>query len=198
MVKKGENRAALSLALFFAAVFCSAQFCAAQEMAVPIKTQFSLLPKILSLEKNVSTRLKNELAIGIVYQRNNRASLTVKENIFNLPEFDVVDCAAPVKVNLIPIEYSNFISLAAEITKLKLHVLYVTPLRSVDISKIAELSRQQQILSFTGVPEYVQEGITAGIGAKNGKPQILINITGAKAEGMNFSSKLLNLSKIIE
>jgi hypothetical protein len=170
----------------------------AQEMAVPLETQLSLLPKILSFEKNITTRFGPELTIGIVYQRNFRASSTVKENIFTLQNDFVIDRVGTLPVNYIPIEFSNIVNFFIDVSKLKPDILYIAPLRSVSISKISEVAQKLDIISFTGIPEYVEEGIGLGIGTKNGKPLIIINLPSVKEEGLTFSSRLLTISKIIE
>jgi DNA topoisomerase VI subunit B len=88
--------------------------------------------------------------------------------------------------------------LASAISKRKVDILYITPVRAVGIDYITAISRAKKIVTLTGVPEYVEAGIAVGIGIKGEKPQIIINLPAAKAEGANFSSELLNLAKIIK
>lgn len=76
-------------------------------------------------------------------------------------------------------------------------VVYVTPLRSVDVAEIARISRSRGLRTVTGVPEYVEEGIAVGIGERKARPLIIINLRGARAEGSDFSSQLLNLARIV-
>jgi hypothetical protein len=52
-------------------------------------------------------------------------------------------------------------------------------------------------MTFSGVPEYVEEGISVGIDVKNNKPLIVINIKSAKLEGIDFNSQLLKIAKIL-
>ena len=47
------------------------------------------------------------------------------------------------------------------------------------------------------MPEYVEEGIAVGIGLRNMRPLILINLEAARAEGAAFSSQLLSLARIV-
>ena len=66
------------------------------------------------------------------------------------------------------------------------------------MEKITNLSRDKKILTLTGVPDYVDSGLTVGIGTKGRKPRIIINLLAAKAEGADFSSGLLNLAKVVK
>jgi len=76
-------------------------------------------------------------------------------------------------------------------------VLYLTQLRAVEIGDIAKLSRKKQIVTLTGIPDYVKAGVAVGVDIKEEQPQILINLPASKAEGVDFSSQLLKLAKVI-
>ncbi len=76
-------------------------------------------------------------------------------------------------------------------------ILYITPLRATGIKEIIRACGAGKILTLTGVPEYVTDGVAIGIGIKGEKPRILINITSAKNEGSDFSSQLLKLAMVI-
>ena len=78
------------------------------------------------------------------------------------------------------------------------NILIVAPLQAYSIEEITTISRTKHIMTFSSVPEYVNEGLSVGIGLKGGKPQILINLDAAKLEGLDFSSQLLKLAKIIQ
>ena len=77
-------------------------------------------------------------------------------------------------------------------------VFYVAPLRAIEVRKIAEISRLNGIKTITGVPEYVSDGLGVGIGLLKQRPLIIINLKAARAEGSEFRSQLLKLSRVIE
>lgn len=170
----------------------------AQEMAAPIETQLSLLPKILSMEKHIASRVQRELNIAIVYQRKYRASVAVMENLLLSERSILIDGIGGVSINFFPIEYSDTTELVTTAGAERLHLFYIAPLRAVDISPILQISRSLGLLTYTGVPEYVRQGVSVGIGTKGGKPLLMINVPSARAEGFVFSARLLSLSKIID
>ncbi len=120
------------------------------------------------------------------------------ENLLLLEKQTTIDGIGVVTIRFVPIEYSDTTTMLQRSAGEQLHLLYVAPLRAADITTVSYISRRLQLLSFTGVPEYVEEGIAVGIGSKGGKPLLWINISGVKAEGFHFSARLLSLSKIIE
>jgi len=169
----------------------------AQEMSVPAKLQYQIFLKILTFDRNLRERVSDEIVIGIIYQSNFRKSWKVREEIV-----EAINESPEKKLGDIPIRYVT-INLSGEndlkeiISRNKVDILYITPIRAFDLRTITVMSRAKKILTLTGVTDYVELGIAVGLGLKRQKPQIIINLTAAKAEGSNFSSKLLNLAKIV-
>jgi hypothetical protein len=188
-----KHRLGLTILLIF---FFTATF-HAQEMAAPIPLQLALFFKILPFDRNLKSRVGDEIVMGIVYQKKSRTSLNSKEemvkvmNNFSVKEVEDI----PIRQVLIDIDD---VDLASAISNNKIDVLYITPLSAVGIKEITEISRANKITTLTGVPVYVESGLAVGIGTKDEKPQIIINLPAAKAEGADFSSQLLKLVKVIK
>lgn len=168
-----------------------------QEMLVPVDIQVELISKILTFDRALRPRNGDTIIVAILYQEIFRPSNTAKT--------DFLDFAGSGKLKIfggLPYKVLTFeiTSTLQEIDPVKLNmidVLYVSPLRSVDMNDLRTFTRQKQILTVTGVPEYVEGGLALGIDMKGQKPQILINLPAAKAEGADFSSRLLNLARVI-
>ena len=77
-------------------------------------------------------------------------------------------------------------------------ILYVAPLRAFDLEPIVRVSRDLKVTTLTGVSDYCEAGIAVGIGLKGERPEIIINLKGACAEGAGFSSRLLRLCKVVQ
>lgn len=74
-------------------------------------------------------------------------------------------------------------------------VVYVTPVRSRLIEPIVDWTRRHRLISFTGVPAFVERGLVAGV---DGSGKIIVNRTACKAVGAEFSSQLLRVAKVID
>ena len=90
------------------------------------------------------------------------------------------------------------LSLADVLADRGIDVLYVAPLRSVEIRALSRISREGGALTFTGVPEYLRMGLAVSVGSRRGRPEILINADAAAAEGVLFSSELLKIATLVE
>jgi hypothetical protein len=169
----------------------------AQNMAVPVHVQYELLMKVLSYDRAIQAREGAELRVGVLYQSKVRASLQAQE------EFVAAGHARPVligtkKVSFVPLDQSELGDLGAIIDRKWIDILYVAPLRVTGIAAITSLSRASRVLTLTGVPAFVEHGLAVGISVKGKRPQIVINLAAAKAEGADFTSQLLKVAKIIE
>ncbi len=76
-------------------------------------------------------------------------------------------------------------------------ILYVSPLRAYDIQEILNISRNNKIITITGIQNYCENGVSICVGQKGGNPQIIINLTSAQLEGADLSSQILKLAKVI-
>jgi len=168
----------------------------AQGMAVPVDVQFALFDKILSFDRNLKTRAGEQIVMGVIYQKKIKASAKAKED---------VEAVMPLlqQINDIPVRYvmldlDDVKDLDEAITKTNATVFYVTPLNHVEMNAIVRISRSKQILTLTGVRDYVALGLAVGIDVKDGNPLPFINLPAAKAEGADFNAKLLKLSRVIE
>jgi hypothetical protein len=170
----------------------------AQEMAIPLNVQFPLLLKVLSFDRNLKPRAGDDIVIGIVYQKHFRTSLNVKDELMTMMDEPALKHLEGIPIRPVLIDLASDTDVASAISRSKVNILYITPLRAVAMEDIAVISQAQRILTLTGVPEYVESGLVVAVGTKGEKPTIIINITAAKAAGADFNSQLLSLAKVIK
>ncbi|KAA3614047.1 MAG: YfiR family protein [Calditrichaeota bacterium] len=168
-----------------------------QQVDIPVKIQYPLALKILSFERALKKRIGKKLTIGIAYQEKFRGSRNIAEELQTqiANNFKIKIHGVPVTSVLINLDKT---SIENALSSTDINILYVTPLRVINIQNIQKIARQKNILTLTGVSDYVEDGIMVGIGLKGGKPNIIINLKEAKTIGADFSSKLLKFSTIID
>lgn len=154
---------------------------------VPTDVQLAVFQNVWKLDRNFRPPVK----MAILYQENYRASVDVKNEI----AAEIARKTAPIE--LIAIEVGSTELLTKALNTTDANVIYVAPLRAVEIELIAQVSRQRHIRTITGVPEYVDSGIGVGIGVRKSRPLIIINLAGARAEGSDFTAQLLGLARIV-
>jgi hypothetical protein len=169
----------------------------AQEMPVPVELQASLLPRILSFQRLGPQGRNDNITVGILHQSQVRSSFVCANEIAeHLPRFlKNPDGSA---ASCVLIEYVSQADLSHRISVEGVTLVYVAPLRSVDINELAKLLQNRHLLSFTGVPSYVEEGLVLGVETVGNHPKIVVNLSAARAAGVELSSQLLKLSRVVE
>lgn len=168
-----------------------------QEMPVPTHLQYDLFIKILTYDRNLAPRTEEVFLIGLVFQSRVRESMQVKEEILTSFKGSPLQELAGVPVRMVLIDLNNT-GLEDALDALRPDALYISPLRAYDLEKISESARRAGILTMTGVPDYVRAGLSVGVDVVGGRPRILINLASARAEGADFSSRLLHLATILK
>ena len=168
-----------------------------QEMAVPVGVQYPLLLKVLVFDRNFEARSGDELVMGIMYQSEHRRSDNVKDALLQTIEESPLRTVKGVPVRAAPIDISHLTDLSGALARHQVDIVYVAPLRAFDLERIVRVSRERKVTTMTGIPEYCDAGIAVGIDLRGGKPEILIDVHAARAEGAEFSSRLLRLCKIV-
>jgi hypothetical protein len=166
-------------------------------MPLPVEDQVPLFVKILNYDRSLKNRNDDKVVIGIIYQEKFRKSDLTKEEFINSIEDISENTINGKHVECIPIEVSNLYNLERIIDSKNISVLYIAPLRSVEINRIYHLSRQKKIITISGVSQYIREGISVGLELVDEKPKILINRRASKYEGIDFTSQLLRLAILI-
>jgi hypothetical protein len=179
----------LALALLGLALGGIASPAAAQQVAVPVEIQVPLLLKILAFNRSLADAA-DTLVVGIVFQHRNRASAAIGEEVRGL----LAAAARPIRVVAIDLDETR--DLRGTLLRESVRVVYVAPLQAVSVSTVTEATRGERVVSLTGVPRYVEQGLAVGIDLSDSRPRIVINLAASRAEGADFSAELLKLARL--
>jgi hypothetical protein len=153
----------------------------------PLSRQVMILTKVLSYAKKISSD-SGDLLFGIVGDKNDFVSKTLQKTMFE-----------SVKENEeARVGQREIVPVMVDVRKLKtaaVHVLYVTPGTKKYLERIVAYSRNKKILTISGVAEHLDKGISVGILPKGDAYQIVLNLTGAEQEEVEFDSALHKLAK---
>jgi hypothetical protein len=76
-------------------------------------------------------------------------------------------------------------------------ILYLMPVRALDVEAITTFSRERKLLTLAMEPAYTAQGLSLGLRVHDNRPKFIINLNASEAEGADFSSQLLRLADII-
>ncbi len=160
--------------------------------------QLPILMNTLSYNRALVGAAKSECVIGILYQSSNRISQWTRDELMRHPLNDPEFADFSGRVRWVSIDLGEVSDLGAVFSSEHVQVLYVAPLRGVSLAEIIRITREEKIVTMCGVPDYVRKGISIGMGQKGDRPEILINLSGSRAEGASFDSRLLRIAKVID
>lgn len=162
--------------------------CVSAHAEVPADVQWALFSKIWHFDRSLSQ--SDELTVAVLYQSNYRASAEAKDELMTAAR-------GQLKIRCTPVALDDPNRLEALLAGVVADVFYVTPLRGVDIASIARISARRHVKTVTATPEYVEAGLAVGLRVRNDRPDILINLAAARAEGSDLPAPLLKLSTIV-
>lgn len=66
------------------------------------------------------------------------------------------------------------------------------------VKALTGYSQENKVLTITGEPKFVNEGVTLGVKIEGGKPKILLNLSSTKAEDVNWNPAILKVASTVE
>lgn len=188
-----------SLLLLISVLGASSGSLQSQGMDAPAEVQIPLLYKILTFDRKLGDRAPgNDIVIAIVFQTGYRGSLVARDQVMDALKQMGDSTISGHPVNWVAVELNDVESLRLALIRHRVDVIYVTPLRGVELDPIKRVARAARMTTFTGVPRYVERGLALGVGIARERPQIIVNLGASRAEGSDFTSQLLRVSKVIE
>jgi len=168
-----------------------------ESVPVPADLQMALLLKVLGYDRNFDKRQWTAVHIGVVFVGSDPASAKARSEII-----DALGALSDKTLRKLPIRYTavEYISdsqIESLMRRSQFNVLYIAPGNARGLQTLLQLSHSQQIITTTGVPEYVELGVAVGIGARQDRPEILINLPASKSAGTEFDVSLLRSARVI-
>jgi hypothetical protein len=166
----------------------------AQEMEVPVAVQLPLFLKVMSFDRQLRARAAGTLVVAFAYQGGFRASVDAKEQAWRatiaVPDVD------GIPVTLVPIDLDKE-ELAASLARSKATLVYIAPMRDIDVKDLTAVTRTRHVTTLSGVVRYVELGVAVGVRLRGERPRIVVNLAAARLEGAEFAAELLRLAEVL-
>jgi hypothetical protein len=170
----------------------------AQEMTVPAELLCSIFKKVLSYDRRNARLQKPALVIAIVYQSGFRRSITAQEEFAAAVEKTSSTQVEGKRVRCVAIDLDEEGELTELLAEDSVDAIYVAPIRSYELNTIVTAARTLRVMTMSGVPEYCERGIAAGIGVHADHPQLILNVTALKEAGAEMNAQVLRVAKVIQ
>lgn len=166
---------------------------------VPLDLQTKLLLTALTYDKNLAKRTSGQLDIGIVYFPKSAQSSKEAENFSKTLEQFQDKKIGGLNFNTLLLSYNGKAAFKKKIVEKHVEILFIAGGTEPLLKEITRVTREAKVLSCTSKAEYVSScGVTIGVGMKDSKPKIYLNLSSAKSEGADFSAKFLRVAEIVD
>jgi hypothetical protein len=169
----------------------------AESMALSADVQVPLLLKILTYDRQLEAKAGADLVIGIVHDPTDKDSAKAADEIATTLYKFTGKTVKKLPIKYFLIEYTKASELEAFVKAKSINMLYVTPGVARALPDIIRISQARHLTTTTGVPDYVRKGVAVGLGERQNKPQILINLSASKSEGSEFDATLLRIATVV-
>lgn len=165
-------------------------------LRISAEEQYLLFMKVLSYNRNLSQQVGDTLKIGIVFQEKYRASMISNKEFAAAAKKSDFNHVNGIPISCSSLPYKNNDQLLKDIEAEGIDVLYISPLRTVNIEDILKVSREHDLITLTAQVAYCDAGVSTSLEVINERVRIVINLEGAIEEGTDYSSQLLKLALI--
>ena len=166
-----------------------------QQLSTPVSVHLPIMMKSLDYDRNLKN--KNIIRIGIIYQENFRSSFNTKNQVINIAKELESKVGSNYQFEFEGININKSDDIRDFIKTGNYDVVYIAPLRSVNVENLANILRQNKILALTGIAEYIIYAIPFIVDLDDNKPRLIIDLNNSKLSGADFNVSLLKLAKVI-
>ncbi len=168
---------------------------AAQGGSLPADMQVALISKILRFDRHLE-RYGGEVVLAFLYQAGNRESGRLANELNEAARgvHGVGPGRQTLRTVLLP--YRAGTDLRAELKGEGVALLYLAPMRAVDLRELVEQAHAAGVLTISGEPDPIQAGVAIGLQERGPRPAVSIRLGSARRVGSDFDSRLLALADV--
>ncbi len=159
------------------------------EAEIPPAHRVKVLLTALSFNKTMKQRATDKITIGILGKCDTATALqeAVGKAINGLP----------IAVQLIG-SFENEGALDQAVKKFAVTALYLCEANDAALSAAAAVAAKQKIVTLAEDPAWVENKIALGVGEKNGRAELVINLTAARAAGADFDARIFGVARVVQ
>lgn len=184
-------------AVAVAATLCLSRELAAEEVAVPVSVEADLTAKVAAYDKNFHERAGKRARVLIVFKAGDVTSEKVAGQMQNA--LGAVATIAGLPHDEEVFAYADAPKLSQSCKDKHAAIVYLSSgFSNGDMDAIASAMNGSDVLTVASLARYVPHGAVLGFDLVSGKPKLLVHLTQARRQHVDFKSDVLKLMKVYE
>jgi hypothetical protein len=167
----------------------------AVEPEVPIRLQVSLLDRVIPFDRNFAVRVHGKLSVLIVVDKSNEDSSRVGTQLE--AELTGRETLGSYPLVAARVTYGGAATLVDSCKRLRAGIVYLTPGVGESIAVLADALQGLRVLTVGSLPEQVAQGLILGAAVRSAKPRVLVNLSRARQQDVDFRADFLRMSEVV-
>ena len=168
---------------------------ASLEPEVPVRLQVSLLDRVIPFDRKFKLRVHGRLSLAVVVDEGNEDSVRIGGQL--LSELGARETLGNYPFSALHVPFKSVQGLSDECKRLKAGVVYVTPGVREPIGQLATALLGLRVMTVGTMPEQVSQGLVLGYAVRSGKPRILVNLSQARLQDVDFRADFLRMAEVV-
>ena len=155
----------------------------------------SLLDRVIPFDRNFGLRVHGRLSLAVVVDESNEDSVRIGAQL--LSELGARETLGDHPLVAVRVPFKSAQSLSEECKHLKAGVVYITPGVREPIARLATTLLGLKVMTVGTMPEQVPQGLVLGSAVRSGKPRVLVNLSQARLQEVDFRADFLRLAEVV-
>ena len=164
-------------------------------VAVPVDLQIELLGRVAPYERGLA-RGGGDLRVLVVSKRGHAVSTRTTAQVVAALRRTGTMLDRPIRIDELVFESASQVLAAA--TSRSASMVYVTPGLEDAIPALRDAFAGHRILTVSAVGDHVAQGVVLGFEIASSRPRIVVNLTQARRQQLDFSAQLLRLARVVQ
>jgi YfiR/HmsC-like len=169
---------------------------AAEDLALPAEVEAKLSASVAGYERTMAARASDRVVIAIITNPSDRdstrAALQLQQG------FSEVDRIGKLPHEEFILPWTGGVALTEACVRRKVNIVFISTGLDHAIEPVVKTLERLGVLTIAGSLPYVMKGVVLGFDLVSGRPKVVINLTMAKKQGLEFRADLLRLARVVE
>jgi len=166
----------------------------AGSVQVPFTVQADLIAKVANFDRNFAERAGARALVLVMKMPNDAESAAAAQELKSA--LSLVPSVGDRPHEEQVVTYTSSAALAELVRARKACIVYFGPGFGKELTAIRSSLTDTSLLTVGATPEYVESGIVLGFDLVSGRPKLLVNLSQARKQHVDFPASVLRLMKV--
>jgi hypothetical protein len=181
----------------FAVLLAAAPTARPVESVVPADLQANILFRLLAYDRSLRARAGPSVGIAVVFKGGDKTSTLWHDDMLRALDAMQPQTIQGLSFAVFGHRFTDAAALRDFVAKKGIDAVYLAPGVEPEADAIRAVCQEQRVASVAATRAAVERGIAVAVVPRGESPSLVVNLTAARAVGMDLDPKLLQLAEVI-